>query len=320
MGIPDEAKGYTLVFLAVFIWSFGEILIKILQNTVGAYAYAFLRLIIGGLFLFLILGIKNDFSGIKQIIKKNWPLLLFASFFGLGISNTLFFIGISLTYANVGALIFTTYPIWTTLYSIIFLNERSNIKLKFIGIGIGIFGITILLLSFQPNSTFNIQDLFKHYSHLLGNIIALAASMIWSIYSVSGKKIQLNSDEVEDCDLKFSSISLSLSAIPIFIILVFEAYTIPGFELLFNYSQLEGILYYDLVTWFWIIVLGVVSTGIAYYSFFSGVKYIEVSKGISLALLKPIIATIFAFLILGEPITFILVIERKVRYSCQVFK
>ncbi|MHA1380428.1 MAG: DMT family transporter [Candidatus Helarchaeota archaeon] len=296
MSITDEFKGYISVFFAVFIWSFGEILIKVIQNDVGPYAYTFLRFSIGALFLFSILGVKKDISGLKGMAGNNWGLVIIASFFGLGISHVLFFIGISNTYANVGSLIFTTYPIWTTLYSIFVLNERTNLKLKFIGITVGIFGITILMLSFQSNNFLDIEQLFGRYSHLFGMSVALIAAMVWSVYSVAGKKIQKNCEELSNCDLKYTALSLLLAIIPIFFILIFT----PDFEAIFHY---------DLNTWFWVIILGIFSSGIAYYLFFKGVQYIEVSKGISLAFLKPIIAAFFAFIILGEEVTVFLLIS-----------
>jgi len=296
MAVSNELKGYISVFFAVFIWSFGEILIKIIQNSVGAYAYTFLRFSIGSLFLFCIIGLKKDISGMGDMFKQNWRLILIASSIGLGISHVLFFIGISNTYANIGSLIFTTYPMWTTLYSVFVLNERTNLKLKFMGIAIGIFGITILMLSFNSNNFFDLEYLFGNYNHLFGNLVVLAAAMIWSIYSVSGRKIQKNCEGTVDCDLKFTTLSLSIAIVPFLFILIFT-------------PEFEAILYYDFYTWFWIIILGIFSSGVAYYLFFKGVQWIEVSRGISLALLKPIIAAFFAFLILGEEITIILLIS-----------
>ncbi|MFX0135141.1 MAG: DMT family transporter [Candidatus Hodarchaeota archaeon] len=295
MVLNDESKGYILVFFAVFIWSFGEILIKLLQNSVGPFAYPFLRFFIGSLFLFSVLAIKKDFSGIKDMLK-NPVLILLASVLGLGISHVLYFIAISNTFANTGSLIFTTYPIWTALYSIILLNERTNLKLKFIGMGIGIFGIAILMLSFQPTEFFNIEQLFRNYSHVFGSIVALIASLLWSLYAVLGKKIQNNCEETSDYDLKFTALSFIVTSIFMFFLLIFT----PDFNAIF---------YYDLNTWFLVLILGVVSSGISYYLFFMGIKYIEVSKGISLALLKPIIAIFFAFVILGEDITLILLLS-----------
>ncbi len=66
---------------------------------------------------------------------------------------------------------------------------------------------------------------------------------------------------------------------------------------------------YDINSWFWILFLGVISTGFGQYIFFVGVKDIEVSKGISLAFLKPIFTTLLAFLILQEKPTIALFIS-----------
>ncbi|TFF94669.1 MAG: EamA family transporter, partial [Promethearchaeota archaeon] len=68
----------------------------------------------------------------------------------------------------------------------------------------------------------------------------------------------------------------------------------------FNYSGYE---------WFWIIFLGIVSTGLGIWLLFEGINRMEVSKGMSLAFFKPIFATILSFFILSETPTLILLIS-----------
>lgn len=175
MKLKEEHKGYILVFLAVFIWSFGEIAIKLVQNSLGVFSYSFLRFSIGGLFLILILMLKKDFSGMGKMVKENKALIIISSCLALGISNILYFIGISNTQANIGSVIYTTYPIWVTVFSIFLLNEKTNLKLKFIGMVIGLIGVTILMTNFNLLGFFSSEN-------LVGNLIALLSSILWSLY------------------------------------------------------------------------------------------------------------------------------------------
>jgi drug/metabolite transporter (DMT)-like permease len=182
----DEClKGYLIIIIGVFTWSFSEIIVKLLQGSVGAISLSFFRYFIGGLFLLFILVIKRDLSGIIKMVKENWHLLLISSCFALGIGNAIYFVGVTNTKANIAATIYTTYPMWITFYSIFILNEKSNLKLKFIGIGIGLIGIAILMTNFNITEIFSPQNLF-------GNFLVLLGSIIWSFYSVLGKKIQIN--------------------------------------------------------------------------------------------------------------------------------
>ena len=278
MKIEKKTQGYLIIIIAVFTWSFSEIIVKL--TNVGALSLSFFRFFIAGIFLLLLLVFKKDLKGILTLIKKNWILFLLSSCFALGISNVVYFVGIINTQANIGATIYTSYPIWITIYSIFILNERSNLKLKFIGIIIGMIGITILLTDFNIIGIISLEN-------LLGNLLVLTGSIIWGLYSVLGKKIQLNEPDISNCDLKFSLISVFLASLPNFIILIFT-------------PEFNTFLRYDLNEWFWISFLGIICTGLGIALLFMGIKNVEVSKGMSLAFLKPIFATILAFILLME--------------------
>ena len=148
--IKDESfKGYLIILLGVFTWSFSEIIVKLLQGSVGAISLSFFRNFISGLFLLMLLILKRDFLGIKKMIKDNFMLIIIASCFASGLANIIYFIGVSNTQANIAATIYTSYPIWIMIYSIFILNEKSNLKWKFTGVIIGLIGITILMTNFN---------------------------------------------------------------------------------------------------------------------------------------------------------------------------
>ncbi len=283
------SEGYIILFFAVFTWSFSEIIVKLLRGSVGPISLSLFRFIIGGGFLLLILIIKKDLKGMKQMIKNNLALILISSCFAFGFSNIIYFIGVTLTQANIASTIYTTYPIWITIYSIFLLNEKSNLKLKFIGILIGILGVTILMTDFNLGGIFSSE-------YLLGNSLVLLGSIIWGLYSVTGKKIQLKENQTSNCALKFSIISSLLACIPVLVFLPFT-------------TELNGFFLYDLEAWFWILFLGLIGTGIGIYLLFEGIKRVEVSKGFSLAFLKPIFTTILAFFMLMEIPSFTLLIS-----------
>ncbi|MGV9142248.1 MAG: DMT family transporter [Promethearchaeota archaeon] len=287
--ITEASKGYLIIICAVFCWSFSEVIVKLLQDAVGPLTLSFFRFFIGGLFLLLVLLLKRDLSGIYGIFRNNVPLFLIASCFAFGISNIIYFIGVNYTQANFAATIYTTYPIWITIYSYFILKERSNMKLKFIGILIGIFGVMLLM------TNLNFLELLSS-EYFLGNLLVLIGSIIWSLYSVLGKKIQMKEQNTTNIAIKFTMLSSFFASLPIFIILIFT----PEFNTFFVYNM---------ESWFWIIFLGIVSTGLGIYLLYEGIKRIELSKGISLAFLKPIFALILAFFILNELPTLICIIS-----------
>ncbi|MHA1298750.1 MAG: DMT family transporter [Candidatus Helarchaeota archaeon] len=291
-----EVSGYIFIILSVFIWSLGEIFLKIIQDYIGVFSYTFLRMLIGGTFLLCILVFQRDFSGFNKMIKDNLSLIILTCCIILPLSNILFFLGITNTLANMGAVLCSTSPVWITIFAFIILNEKNNLKTKMIGITIGIIGVTILLTEFNFSG-------FLSSTFIFGNLMALSAETLWSLYSVLGKKIQQKERDTSNHEIKFTSLSFLLGSTPIFIILIFT----PEFTTLSPKST--SFLNYPLEVWLYIILLGVVFSGLAYILFFKGLRKVDTSKGASLIFLKPIISTIFAFIILNESPTLFLVIS-----------
>jgi len=106
MKIEKKAQAYLIIIIAVFTWSFSEIIVKL--TNVGALSLSFFRFFIAGTFLLLLLAIKKDLKGILTMVKNNWVLILLSSCFALGFSNVIYFVGISNTQANIGATIYTS--------------------------------------------------------------------------------------------------------------------------------------------------------------------------------------------------------------------
>lgn len=200
----------------------------------------------------------------------------------LGISNIIYFIGLQIfdLPANIGSAIYTTYTIFISIYSIFLLNEKTNISLKLIGYAIGFIGAALLMTNFQFN-------LFIEPAYLIGNLLLLLAAAIWAFYSVTGKMIFLRLPEVKNVEIKFTMLASLLACLPILIAIPFT-------------SEINTFFIYDFNAWVYILLMGIITTGFGLYLFFVGIKKIEVSRGISMALLKPLISTVFAFLILGE--------------------
>ncbi len=289
MNISKKQQGYIILLIAVFSWSFSEIIVKLLHSNIGVLTLSVFRFFIGGLFLLSILTIRKDFTGIKRIILNNLPIFLISSCFALGFSNFTYFLGITYTEVNIGAAIYTTYPIWITIYSIFILSEKDNLKFKFFGIFFGLIGTIMLITKFNFSG-------FISTEYLIGNLLVLLGSIIWSLYSVLGKKIQLSNNEITNYSIKFAMLSSLFACIPLMLFLIYS----PELKYFFNYKPDE---------WFWILFLGIICTGVGIWLLFEGISRLEVSKGMSFAFFKPIFAAILSFFILSELPSPILIIS-----------
>ncbi|MBN1803113.1 MAG: EamA family transporter [Candidatus Lokiarchaeota archaeon] len=115
-------------------------------------------------------------------------------------------------------------------------------------------------------------------------------------YSVLGKSVQLNESGTTNVALKFTGVSSFFAALPVFVILLFTPERAEIFVMDFN-------------EWPLVLFLGVISTGFGLFLLFLVLKHVEVSRGMSLAFLKPIFATVLAFFLLSETPTIALIVS-----------
>jgi len=212
--MKETQKGYLMCFIGVITWSFSEIIVKLLGE-VGFISLSFLRFFIGGFFLLIIILIqKENTKDLLLITRKYKWLMIISAVIGLGISNMIYFLGLQFTNANVGAALYTTYPIFISIYSIFLLKERSNLKLKAIGYSIGITGTLILMTNFQFELLFQPQN-------IIGNILLVFAAVLFAFQSVIGKMIFRKSEDISNIEIKYTTTSFLLACIPIIILLLF---------------------------------------------------------------------------------------------------
>ncbi len=284
----SNLNSYLIVLVAVIMWSFSEILQKLLQDTVPPMQKSFFRFFIGSITLLIIALTQKDLK-FKDIFIQNKFEFLFGGFFAYGLGNYIYFVGIENTKANIGSAIYGSYPIFISIYSIFILNERDNLKRRFLGYVIGLTAIFILVTNLQFQNLIASQFIF-------GNILVLIGSLIWSFFSVLGKRVKnkqyalelQGKEKVTNIDLKWNLITMMFAC---------------SFNLLFVFFMPEEritFFQYPVISWIYLILLGVFCTGIGTWLFFVGITKIELSKGISLAMLKPIWVMMFAFIILGE--------------------
>jgi drug/metabolite transporter (DMT)-like permease len=286
--ISKTARGYAFISIAVLSWSFSEILQKLLQGAVPPMSKSFFRFFIGILPLGLILLIKKDFK--MGFIKRNLKELLLSSILGLSIGNFVYFLGIERTKANLGSAIYGTYPLFISIYSYFLLKEHTNLKRKIIGYIIGFLATFMILTNLNFTNLINSE-------YMAGNLLVLVAAAIWSIYSVFGKKItKKERDLTSNIDLKFNFVAMALASISNLIFIGFMP------------TEQQSFFVYPLESWIYLFLLGIFVTGLGTWFFFLGIQDLEISKGISFAMFKPLFSLVLAFFILGETPSAILII------------
>lgn len=168
------------LILTAVMWGINIPIVKYAVGQADPFAFNAIRLV----FATLILGV---FSTIEQ--KRNrgitgpysrWRWLTFALLNGFAYM-VLFMLGVPRTTAGNVALLLSSMPVWTAVFSFLFLGERLR-SITWAGLAITICGTLIVIL-------FGKNEVNLGSTYLLGNVIMLVAAMTWAASTVVSKKL-----------------------------------------------------------------------------------------------------------------------------------
>lgn len=266
-------KVYIYVFLTGLLFGSMEVALKIGGATFNPIQLTFIRFLIGGLFLlpFAIRDLK------KRQIKLNigdMGYLLSLGFICICFSMVLFQIGLMGINASLAALIFSINPVFTMVFAHFIVREKFT-KKKAIALMISIIGLIIIM---------NPQKLISGDNNIWFVLMTLVAAISFGLYTAFGKKRIGKIGGVAQNSFSF----LMGSAILLVMLIITGAPIQEGISM-----ETAPLLFY----------LGVCVTGIGYYFYLKTVEIAGPSTASVAFFIKPMVAPIFAMVILGETIT-----------------
>lgn len=223
------------------------------------------RQIVGGVALILLvlaLGEKKLWS----VIKSRSGLL---AALGTFIYQITFFIGITNNGVSVGTVIaLGSAPVFTALLSKVMLKEQVRRYQVFIFLLVS-FGIYLLLVGFDGGIELS-----------WGILASLAAGMGYALYTVNAKAlVTAGVDSTTALAAAFGG------AVPIAVVVL----------LLGDWQWLGGITGISLALY-----LGIFPTALAYFFFGKGLKVLSAATVATITLIEPVVATMFAVILVGE--------------------
>lgn len=259
-----------------------EVVSKYLQaghagTRVGSMQVATVRFIFGALFLLPLLAMQNSRRQFVDALSKDSPRIALLGFVGVFLAFVLFHESIELTKASTAAVIFSMNPVITVLIARFALGERLK-WVGWVGVLIGLLGSFIAITGFRFSGLLGKKD-------FLGGLLMFASAICWSSYTVYGKKYSERYG-----GLLVSLLSISVGAILFSLLLTLQR----------GWSQMA---YYSVGTWLWLLYLGAVCVSLGYALYFVGLRLVPASRGASIFYVKPILAVIFARILLGETIS-----------------
>jgi drug/metabolite transporter (DMT)-like permease len=274
-------KGHLLADLCLLatatMWGCNIPIVKDTTTRIDPFVFNAARLTLATLALGLFAWIE---SRRRAASKQPFPWGRFAVFSALTgfIYMVLFMLGISRTTAGNVALLLSSMPMWTAIFSYFFIGERLHVA-NWIGLAITFVG-TLAVITMGAMEEGRGVNLSTKY--LAGNLLILLAAMTWASGTLVSKKLL---DTVGPMKLAFMSAAFTT---PLHLLIV--ANTI-GAEFP---KMLEPIVMLE------IIYSGVFSTGLAYALWHVGVRQLGGSHASIFQNFVTLMAVTVSWLFLGE--------------------
>lgn len=272
--------GYLLVLFTIILFSTLEVTGKLIGSSISPYAVTLYRFLIGGM-LMLPFAIRQKRSLKRKIAPREFLKLSVPGFINVTISMLFLQLAIYYGEANISAVIVSSNSVFVAIFSYFILKEKMTLY-KTLGLLLGLTGIVIIIMNHQVSS-------LDVKNAPLGIIFACIASVTFGLYTTISKKYVHEYGNVLTNTISF----LSGAAMLALVSLMF------GFDLSFEFTTSNVLL---------LGYLGVFVTGIAYLTYFAGLKRVSTVAGASFFFLKPAFASILAFFIFEETLSFMQII------------
>lgn len=261
-------KSALYLLITVFFWGTSFIFVKIGLEEVPPVTLAFLRFAIAIPLLFLLMRRPPDQPQSNE--KKEWGPLLFLGLTGVTLYHLFQNVGMGYTSASESSVIIASNPVFIALFSRILLGERLS-KAKASGILIAFSGVVLVVL--RDGASFGSPS-------FLGDLICLGSVFSWVAYSLYTKKRLLRSSPIEIT--AYSTLFGMIFLAPI--ALATEGFAVPVLP----------------SSWLSLVMLGVLSSAVGYLLWNRALSEVTASEAGSYLFLIPVMASVFAFIFLGE--------------------
>ena len=269
----ENRKSILYIVLTAFCFGTMEVASKLGGASFDSIQLVFLRFVIGSLIL-LPFAVHDLKKKNYRLTPSDWLYLLALGAVCVCISMAMFQIGVKRINANLASIIISMNPLFTMIFAKFIVDEPFT-KKKALVLVISFAGLVIVV---------NPATLIGGTIDVTGLLITVGAAVSFGLYTAMGKKrIAKLGGMVEN------AVSFLLGSA---VLLVFMA--ISGTPVLagINTETLPVLLY-----------LGICVTGIGYYAFLKAIELSGASNASIAFFIKPVVAPIAAWIVLGEAIT-----------------
>jgi drug/metabolite transporter (DMT)-like permease len=275
---PSQARIYGLVCLMTLIWSLNYVVAKIALRSFPPVFFACLRMMLAGALMSAVYGVWIRRRPAAAIQKWPWRDLLIVAGVGvLGmVGNQIFFVvGIDYTSVAHASLVIATTPVQVLVLAWLRGQERLNQR-KAIGMALAVAGVAVLNLS--PGRS-------ARGASIVGDFLIFLCAFSFAVYTVFTKE-RLR---------RYGSIPINSLGYAVSTLLLIAPVWLWGRE--FHYAAVPA------VGWWMLAYMAVLSSVVCYMIFSYALGFLAASRVASFSYAQPLIASLAAWWLLGEPVT-----------------
>ena len=270
--VSSRALAYAALVCTTALWGSNGVVSRALMDTLPPLVMAAARWAV--VFVALLPVVWPERRAIAHSLRRDWKLLLALTLLGSAPQTALVYTGLSASTAIHLGLLNSTIPIFIILISWGWYARRPS-RLEAIGLAISLTGVFLILAHGDLRTLLHLQ--FNH-----GDLLMLAAVMVWAIYTLR---------------LKDRPQSLSLVAFVFVLALIGELLTLPFAA--FQWAQAGGV-HFGTRELLGLLYIGAVATLVSAVLFSYGVERVGAVRAGILIHLMAVFSSVFAALFIGE--------------------
>ncbi|NLK35674.1 MAG: EamA family transporter [Gracilibacteraceae bacterium] len=258
---------YLYLLITFCAWGSLYVVSKYVMGKIPVFTVSFLRGIIAGATLFIILRKRNP----KKIEYQDYKYVLFIGFAGYFLSSAVQFLGTKLSNASLASLINSMNPITITIFAAIILKEKLTV-------------VKVICIASALSGVFIIAGDVDGSGKALGILASIFSIVLWSFASVIIRQITQKYDSFQ---------------ITVYGILIGAAFTLPvsvyeievASDIQFDWKVILSLFY-----------MGLVCTGLAHVLWNKSLSMLEAGTCSLFYPIQPMVAVLLGWLFLGESI------------------
>jgi drug/metabolite transporter (DMT)-like permease len=268
---------YLIVVAVYLFWGGNFVFSKITLKEIPGPLVAGMRTVFAAIALMAVY--KRSRNPDRPPLRRDeYPQLCIIGVCGIAVNQVCFLIGLSLTSASHAALVIGLTP-FMVLFLAWFRGQEAFTSNRAIGLAVAVCGMALLQ---KPSAS-------AQTASLLGDVLILGAGLSFAVYTVFGKELA-----AEHGGMAVIAVSYAAGAIFLLPMTLF-------FASRFDFSQVSA------AAWWAFGYMSVVSSVLCYIGWAYALKRLSASRLTAFSYLQPLVATLLALPMLGEPITAALV-------------